>query len=82
VWQHVSVIPHPRSPRSRVKGQPNLQRKFKANLGYTKPCLKKIKNGWAVVAQAFSPSTWEAEAGGFLNSDSQGYTEKQKQTKD
>jgi hypothetical protein len=23
---------------------------------------------WAVVAHAFSPSTWEAEAGGFLSS--------------
>jgi hypothetical protein len=41
----------------------------------------------AVVAYAFNPSTWEAEAGGFLSSrpawstkcefqDSQGYTEK------
>jgi hypothetical protein len=39
-----------------------------------------------VVAHAFNPSTWEAEAGGFLSSrpawsksefqDSQGYTEK------
>jgi hypothetical protein len=38
-----------------------------------------------VVALAFNPSTWEAEAGGFLNlrpawstefQDSQGYTEK------
>ena len=41
---------------------------------------------WAVVAQAFNPSTWKVEAGGFLSSrpaclqsefqDSQGYTEK------
>jgi hypothetical protein len=40
---------------------------------------------WAVVAHAFNPSTWEAEAGRFLSSrpawstefqDSQGYTEK------
>jgi hypothetical protein len=41
---------------------------------------------WAVVVHAFNPSTWEAEAGGFLSSrptwstsefqDSQGYTEK------
>jgi hypothetical protein len=41
-----------------------------------------------VVAHAFNPSTWEAEAGGFLSSwpawsqsefqDSQGYTEKEK----
>ena len=40
----------------------------------------------AVVAHAFNPSTWQAEAGGFLSSsqpglqsefqDSQGYTEK------
>jgi hypothetical protein len=39
----------------------------------------------SVVAHAFNPSTWEAEAGGFLSSrpawstkfqDSQGYTEK------
>jgi hypothetical protein len=26
----------------------------------------KDKPSWAVVAQAFNPSTWEAEAGGFL----------------
>jgi hypothetical protein len=40
--------------------------------------------GWALVAHTFNPSTWEAEAGGFLslrpawstNQDSQGYTEK------
>ena len=42
---------------------------------------------WAVVAHAFNPSTWEAEAGGFLSSrpawstefesqDSQGYTQR------
>jgi hypothetical protein len=44
---------------------------------------KKQKKSRAVVAQAFNPSTWEAEAGGFLSSrlqsefqDSQGYTEK------
>jgi len=48
---------------------------------------KAAKNlGWrrAVVAHAFNPSTWEAEAGGFLSpaglqsefQDSQGYTEK------
>jgi hypothetical protein len=43
------------------------------------------KNCWVVVAHAFNPSTWEAEAGRFLSSrpawstefqDSQGYTEK------
>jgi hypothetical protein len=44
------------------------------------------KTGPGVVAHAFNPSTWEAEAGGFLSSkpdwstsefqDSQGYTEK------
>jgi hypothetical protein len=27
----------------------------------------KIKVRWAVVAHAFNPSTWEAEAGGFLS---------------
>jgi hypothetical protein len=27
----------------------------------------KIKVGWAVEAHAFNPSTWEAEAGGFLS---------------
>ena len=43
--------------------------------------------GWAVVAHAFNPSTWESKAGGFLSpkpawstqsefQDSQGYTEK------
>jgi hypothetical protein len=30
--------------------------------------LKKKKGSRAVVAQAFNPSTWEAEAGGFLSS--------------
>ena len=29
---------------------------------------KKLKKGRAVVAHAFSPRTWEAEAGRFLNS--------------
>jgi hypothetical protein len=29
---------------------------------------KKGKEGWAVVAHAFNPSTWEAEAGSFLSS--------------
>jgi hypothetical protein len=47
--------------------------------------IKNLKKSWAVVAQAFNPSTWEAEAGGFLSSrnslqsefqDSQGYAEK------
>jgi hypothetical protein len=47
---------------------------------------KKLKMGQAVVAHAFSPSTWEAEAGRSLSSrpawstervqDIQGYTEK------
>jgi hypothetical protein len=40
--------------------------------------------GWAAVAHAFNPSTWEAEAGGVRRQpglqsefqDSQGYTEK------
>jgi hypothetical protein len=27
--------------------------------------IKKKKNSWGVVAHAFNPSTWEAEAGGF-----------------
>jgi hypothetical protein len=27
---------------------------------------KKIKPNWAVVVHSFNPSTWEAEAGGFL----------------
>jgi hypothetical protein len=26
------------------------------------------KKSWAVVAHTFNPSTWEAEAGGFLSS--------------
>jgi hypothetical protein len=30
--------------------------------------LKKYWLSWAVVAHAFNPSTWEAEAGRFLNS--------------
>jgi hypothetical protein len=27
---------------------------------------KKKKKGWAVVAYTFNPSTWQAEAGGFV----------------
>jgi hypothetical protein len=27
----------------------------------------KRKGGWAVVVHTFNPSTWEAEAGGFLS---------------
>jgi hypothetical protein len=49
--------------------------------------LRLFKRSRAVVAHAFNPSTWEAEAGGFLSlrpawsiqrdfQDSQGYTEK------
>jgi hypothetical protein len=30
--------------------------------------LKKLRFSQAVVVHAFSPSTWEAEAGGFLSS--------------
>jgi hypothetical protein len=30
--------------------------------------LKKAESGRAVVVHAFNPSTWEAEAGGFLSS--------------
>jgi hypothetical protein len=33
---------------------------------------------WAVVAQAFNPSTWEAEAGRFLNSRPAWFTYKKK----
>jgi hypothetical protein len=29
---------------------------------------KMVQSGWAVVAHAFNPSTWETEAGGFLSS--------------
>jgi hypothetical protein len=49
-------------------------------------CFTYSISGWAVVVHTFNPSTWEAEAGGFLSSsqpglqsefqDSQGYTEK------
>ena len=30
--------------------------------------FKKNVSSWAVVAHNFNPSTWEAEAGGFLSS--------------
>jgi hypothetical protein len=29
--------------------------------------IKMIIHSWAVVTHAFNPSTWEAEAGGFLS---------------
>jgi hypothetical protein len=35
---------------------------------YKKTKTKQTKKSWAVVAQAFNPSTREAEAGGFLSS--------------
>jgi hypothetical protein len=31
-------------------------------------CILKINCSWAVVAHTFNPSTWEAEASGFLSS--------------
>jgi hypothetical protein len=31
-------------------------------------CLTKLRAEPGMVAQAFNPSTWEAEAGGFLSS--------------
>jgi hypothetical protein len=33
-----------------------------------KDTINKTKRSWAVVVHAFNPSTWEAEAGGFLSS--------------
>ena len=30
--------------------------------------IKKTSVSWAVMAHAFNPRTWEAEAGGFLSS--------------
>jgi hypothetical protein len=33
-----------------------------------RPCLKTTTKSRAVVAHAFNPTTWEAEAGGFLSS--------------
>jgi hypothetical protein len=42
---------------------------FQASQGYiVRSCLKRKKRGRAVMAHAFNPSTWEAEAGGFLSS--------------
>jgi hypothetical protein len=43
--------------------------------------VKDSAASWAVVEHAFNPSTWEAEAGGFLSlqsefQNSHGYTEK------
>jgi hypothetical protein len=61
---------------------PHIQTKHPHN---DKCISKKEACGRAVVAHAFNPSTWEAEAGRFLSSrpawstefqDSQGYTEK------
>jgi hypothetical protein len=36
---------------------------------------KKEKEGWVMVAHTFNPSTWEAEAGGFLSLRPAWYTE-------
>jgi hypothetical protein len=35
---------------------------------YNKTLIQDNRVSWAVVAHAFNPSTWEAEAGGFLSS--------------
>jgi hypothetical protein len=41
----------------------------KEALGWFPYSLREKEQGsWAVVAHAFNPSTWEAEAGGFLSS--------------
>ena len=50
-----------------VQDQPSLQSDFQDSQSYTKKLyLEKNKTSQAVVAHAFSPSTWEAEAGGSL----------------
>jgi hypothetical protein len=59
---------------------PALERQRQANLCDFKAILvyrassrtdsgmyKETLSGWAVVVHAFNPSTWEAEAGGFLS---------------
>jgi hypothetical protein len=33
-----------------------------------KPCVKEEEEEPGIVAHTFNPSTWEAEAGGFLSS--------------
>jgi hypothetical protein len=34
----------------------------------TQTHVQDSRSGWAVMAHAFNPTTWEAEAGGFLSS--------------
>jgi hypothetical protein len=57
----------------------SLSSHLPCSMGYRRPCLReKKKIGWedgsevensrVVVAHAFNPSTWEAEADGFLSS--------------
>ena len=46
----------------------NKKKKNKYFKTWKKKKKKKLKKGRAVVAHAFSPRTWEAEAGRFLNS--------------
>jgi hypothetical protein len=52
----------------------------KQNLSSTQPCVisdnKKPKYKLGMVAHTFNPSTWEAEAGGFLSSRPARATEK------
>jgi hypothetical protein len=67
VWWYTPLI-----PALRTKRQADLwvggQSKFQDHQGYTeKSCLEK-QNKPGVVVHAFSPSTREAEAGGFLSS--------------
>ena len=50
-----------------------MEMQIKTTLRFHLPPVRvaKIKNlgdSWAVVVHAFNPSTWEAEAGGFLSS--------------
>jgi hypothetical protein len=44
-----------------------LKKNKKQTHTHTQKTKKQKKPSWAVVAHAFNPSTWEAEAGRFLS---------------
>jgi hypothetical protein len=73
-WWCTSVIPI-QETEAEVQGQPGVHIKFRPvrasqrnpdSNNKVRKCVKE-KSSRAVVAHAFNPSTWEAEAGRFLS---------------
>jgi hypothetical protein len=52
----------------KTKAQGMFDDKVTSSSAYIYTLILRDKKGWAMVAHSFNPSTWEAEAGGFLSS--------------